>query len=68
MHESWICPTCGRFLTIAMCCTQDDEWLFVCYDCKTTYTVEEMAEIEMDKRDAVMLSAADTAPSTGARD
>jgi hypothetical protein len=44
-----ICPDCGSELSVAMCCTKDDEWLFVCDFCKTTVSFEELCELAMDR-------------------
>lgn len=38
------CPHCDNELFVAQCCTQDNEWLFMCYICKLLFDIEELIE------------------------
>lgn len=57
--KTMTCPDCGKKMYSAECCTIDNEWLFVCRDCKQTWTMQELVEMAMDRIDAAETEAHD---------
>ncbi len=43
-----VCP-CGSDVRVAPNCTGNDEWLFVCPSCLTTWTKDELIELALDR-------------------